>query len=257
MIKNIKILRSSYIYYFSGRHPKLLHCNVYVTMFYKVLNSFFFFLLWYSLFLIAFGMGFYIMLHDDSLVKDPHGLDKEDKNKYFNRTWTSLVKTSAMFVGELEFSDLPMNTNTYLGMLAYAFFLAFIFLIVVVLMNLLNGLAVSDTNDIKEKAEIYSYISRVETISYMESVLLGDPFDFLTNWPPSTFLARLPAMALCYQVAIILPRNALLMHPHKKKPILIFTRFTSCARVPEELDTRLLAPLGFFSSSGDLKIFFI
>merc|ERR1719431_2107436 len=73
-----------------GRHPKLLHCNVYVTMFYKVLNSFFFFLLWYSLFLIAFGMGFYIMLHDDSLVKDPHGLDEEDKNKYFNRTWTSL-----------------------------------------------------------------------------------------------------------------------------------------------------------------------
>ena len=198
MIKNIMILRSSCIYYFSGRHPKLLHCNVYVTMFYKVLNSFFFFLLWYSLFLIAFGMGFYIMLHDDSLVKDPHGLDKEDKNKYFNRTWTSLIKTSAMFVGELEFSDLPMNTNTYLGMLAYTFFLAFIFLIVVVLMNLLNGLAVSDTNDIKEKAEIYSYISRVETISYMESVLLGDPFDFLSNVP--VYLASLPSGSLLRQM---------------------------------------------------------
>merc|ERR1719474_1346084 len=183
-----------------GRHPKLLHCNVYVTMFYKVLNSFFFFLLWYSLFLIAFGMGFYIMLHDDSLVKDPHGLDEEDKNKYFNRTWTSLVKPSAMFVGELEFSDLPMNTNTYLGMLAYAFFLAFIFLIVVVLMNLLNGLAVSDTNDIKEKAEIYSYISRVETISYMESVLLGDPFDFLSNLPSGSFLRQLYRSGTCRRV---------------------------------------------------------
>ena len=167
-------------------------------MFYKVLNSFFFFLLWYSLFLVAFGMGFYIMLHDDSLVKDPHALDEDDKNKYFNRTWTSLVKTSAMFVGELEFSDLPMNTTTYLGMLAYSFFLAFIFLIVVVLMNLLNGLAVSDTNDIKEKAEIYSYISRVETISYMESVLLGDPFDFLSNVP--TYLANLPSGSLLRQM---------------------------------------------------------
>ena len=137
----------------SGRHPKLLHCNVYVTMFYKVLNSFFFFLLWYSLFLVAFGLGFYIMLHDDS-IKDLHQLEDDDKNKYFNRTWTSLVKTSAMFVGELEFSDLPINTNTSLGMLAYGFFLAFIFLIVVVLMNLLNGLAVSDTNDIKEKLRL-------------------------------------------------------------------------------------------------------
>ena len=67
-------------------------------------------------------------------------------------------------------------------------------------MNLLNGLAVSDTGLIMEQAEIVSYISRVETISHLESILLGDPFDFLANWPPATFLARLPAMALCYQV---------------------------------------------------------
>merc|ERR1719431_632921 len=118
-----------------GRHPKLLHCNVYVTMFYKVLNSFFFFLLWYSLFIIAFGMGFYIMLHDDS-GKLSGGQDGSGKNPYFNRTWLSLVKTSAMFVGELEFSDLPINPSTYEGMLAYVFFLAFIFLVSVVLMNL-------------------------------------------------------------------------------------------------------------------------
>ena len=166
-------------------------------MFYKVLNSFFFFLLWYSLFLIAFGMGFYIMLHDDSLVKDPHGLEEEDKNKYFNRTWTSLVKTSAMFVGELEFSDLPMNTNSYLGMLAYTFFLAFIFLIVVVLMNLLNGLAVSDTGLIRDEAEVVGWTSRVEHITYTESILLGDPFYFLSNWPPIKLIHRIPSCAVC------------------------------------------------------------
>ena len=166
-------------------------------MFYRVLNSFFFFLLWYSLFIIAFGLGFYIMLHDDSL-HNGYGLEDEDKNKFFNRTWLSLVKTSAMFTGELEFSDLPINQSTSLGMLAYAFFLVFIFLIVVVLMNLLNGLAVSDTNDIKDKAEIYSYISRVETISYLESVLLGDPFDFLSNVPQ--YLARLPSGSVLRQL---------------------------------------------------------
>merc|ERR1712235_225856 len=55
-----------------GRHPKLLHCNVYVTMFYRVLNSFFFFL-WYSLFIVAFGLGFYIMLHNDDGEKNLHG----------------------------------------------------------------------------------------------------------------------------------------------------------------------------------------
>jgi hypothetical protein len=34
-------------------------------------------------------------------------------------------------------------------MVAYGYFLVYVFLIVVVLMNLLNGLAVSDTGDIK------------------------------------------------------------------------------------------------------------
>merc|ERR1719510_1137517 len=111
-----------------GRHPKLLHCNVYVTMFYKVLNSFFFFLLWYSLFIIAFGLGFYIMLHNDNGLRQDDGLPAEDQNHLFNGTWLSLVKTSAMFVGELEFSDIPINSATYNGMLAYVFFLSFIFL---------------------------------------------------------------------------------------------------------------------------------
>ena len=103
-----------------------------------------------------------------------------------------------MFVGELEFSDIPIDLDSDLMPLSYLYFLSFVILIVVVLMNLLNGLAVSDTNDIKEKAEIYSYISRVETISYMESVLLGDPFDFLSNVP--VYLASLPSGSLLRQM---------------------------------------------------------
>ena len=31
----------------------------------KVLSTFFFFLLWYIFFILAFGLGFYIMLHND------------------------------------------------------------------------------------------------------------------------------------------------------------------------------------------------
>merc|ERR1719411_2166118 len=70
-----------------GRHPKLPHCNVYVTMFYRVLNSFFFFLLWYSLFIVAFGLGFYIMLHNDDGGNNQNNLPAEDQNPLFNRTW--------------------------------------------------------------------------------------------------------------------------------------------------------------------------
>lgn len=48
---------------FVARHPRLSLYNIYVTMFYKVLKTFFFFLVWYSFFVVAFALGFYIMLH--------------------------------------------------------------------------------------------------------------------------------------------------------------------------------------------------
>ena len=134
-----------------GRHPKLKEYNIYVTMFLKVLKTFLFFITWYSLFIIAFGLGFYILLHK------PEESVGADDYVFFNRAWLSIVKTTTMFVGELEFSDIPIDLDSSLAPLAYAYFLSFVFLIVVVLMNLLNGLAVSDTGIIREKAEIFSY----------------------------------------------------------------------------------------------------
>ena len=111
-------------------------------MFFKVLWSFFSFLSWYGLFIIAFGLSFYIMLHEDDNKQD----DGADKYEYFNITFLSVVKTMTMFVGELEFSDIPVNLDSFLMLVKYLFFLTFVFLIVVVLMNFLNGLAVSDTS---------------------------------------------------------------------------------------------------------------
>ena len=172
-----------------GRHPKLKEYNIYLTMFFKVMKTFLLFLTWYSLFIIAFGLGFFILLHKPEKQKKGEG-DYE----YFDQVWLSLVKTTTMFVGELEFSDWPVDLQSRLAPLAYIFFLSFVFLIVVVLMNLLNGLAVSDTGIIREKAEIFSYRSQVETISTFESMLLGDPFDFLSNVP--SMLAGFPSFSL-------------------------------------------------------------
>merc|ERR1712062_673063 len=161
-------------------------------MFLKVLKTFLFFITWYCLFIIAFGLGFYILLHK------PEEKIGEGDYVYFNKAWLSIVKTTTMFVGELEFSDIPIDLDSHLAPLAYAYFLAFVFLIVVVLMNLLNGLAVSDTGLIRDKAEIFSYRSQVETISTLESMLLGDPFDFLSNVP--AVLSSLPSCSLFRQI---------------------------------------------------------
>ena len=88
------------------------------------------------------------------LHKDPGDVG-EDEMVFFNKPWTALVKTSTMFVGELEFSDIPIDLNigdtdqaNHLAPLAYLFFLSFVFLIVVVLMNLLNG-------KLKKKPSLY------------------------------------------------------------------------------------------------------
>lgn len=176
-----------------ARHPRLARYNIYVTMFYKVLQTFFFFLVWYSLFIVAYGLAFYIMLHEDLPDSDL----SNSTYTFFNYPWLTLVKTSTMMVGEIEFGDIPIDIESSLSPVGYLFLLSFVFLILVVLMNLLNGLAVSDTSIIREKAEIVSAISRVETISYVESLLLGDPFDFLSNWPPFAWIKRLPSLAFC------------------------------------------------------------
>ena len=107
-----------------------------------------------------------------------------------------------MFVGELEFSDIPIDPDSRISWFSFSFLVVFVFFIVVILMNLLNGLAVSDTGIIMEQAEIVSQTTRVETISYMESVLLGDPFQFLSRWPP---VSGLPSLALCHQVSSSCP----------------------------------------------------
>merc|ERR1719266_991751 len=90
------------------------------------------------------------MLHKDF----PGFKPGEDHYIYFDGPWTSLVKTITMFVGELEFSDIPIDPDSKLSWLAFSFLVT---------------------------------------------------FDFLTNWPQATFLARLPAMALCYQVYELCP----------------------------------------------------
>ena len=128
-----------------------------------MLQTFIRFLVWYSLFIVSFGLGFYILLHRDSItLSEKKKEGKEEEFPFFDGLGTALVKTFTMFVGELEFADLPFKTAV-----GYLFLLAFVFLIVVVMMNLLNGLAVSDTGVIREEAEIYAYKCQVEIISYL------------------------------------------------------------------------------------------
>ena len=63
----------------------------------------------------------------------------------------------------------------------YFFFLSFLFFVVIILMNLLIGLAVSDIALIKDQAEIMAYKSQIDLICTTEAILLDDPYNFLSN----------------------------------------------------------------------------
>ena len=169
------------------RHPKWRKANVYLVMFRRIMHSFLRFLVWYAVLIVAFGLGFYIMLHKDvgsrnksSQVKNENKCPEkncceDEPYGYFDNPWLALVKTSTMFVGEIEFSDIPIEGGNLSVTFGYLFLLSFIFLVVMVLMNLLNGLAVSDIAEIVKASEIEGNISTINTISYFESLLLGDP----------------------------------------------------------------------------------
>ena len=136
-------------------------------MFYKVMKTFLFLFGIYVFIILAFGLAFFIVLHKDET--DNIAINESNTVEYvfFDTTWLALMKTSAMIVGELQFEDIPIF-NIYskdsARILTYVFLLIFVFLIVIVLTNLLNGLAVSDVAKIEAEAEFYVLSSRLQTI---------------------------------------------------------------------------------------------
>ena len=72
-----------------------------------------------------------------------------------------------MFIGEMDYLDLLFK-----HWLGYVFFVLFVFLMIIVLMNILNGLAVADIHKIQEEVDTYHLVSIVETLAYTSFVSL-------------------------------------------------------------------------------------
>ena len=117
-------------------------------MFTTVSTKFFYLLLWYSILLIGFALSFFLVFGPPAPPKKEGADEDGGGGGGFADIPGSLLKVSAMMTGELEFGDLPFDANPWTSRLI---FLAFLFLITIVLLNLLNGLAVSDTQAIQSK----------------------------------------------------------------------------------------------------------
>ncbi|XP_011883144.1 PREDICTED: transient receptor potential cation channel protein painless-like [Vollenhovia emeryi] len=161
-----------------SQHPRL---STGIEMFRTVSFNFMRFLFPYLFLILAFALAFYTLFKDgnDTNFPDP-GL--------------SLFKTVIMLTGEFDASDIPFISHP---VWSHIVFMLFVFFIAIVLFNLLNGLAVSDTAEILSKAELVGLISRIRLITYIEDVAVGEPFRHcsccnsrLSRWNPFGFLAK-------------------------------------------------------------------
>jgi ankyrin repeat protein len=144
----------------SGRLPLL---SVQFEMLKTVSLTFLSYMMGYVTLLIAFSLSFYMFFRRSS---------EQGGTEMFTNPFISFLKTIVMFTGEFEASDVSFDTLPYTS---HVIFLLFVVLVAIVLLNLLNGLAVSDTAEIKKDAETLSLVARAKLISRIEGVVNALP----------------------------------------------------------------------------------
>jgi hypothetical protein len=149
----------------TGKHPRFSQLNMSMTLFVSVVQSYVYFLLWYLLLIISFAFGFHIILFKPLA-------EESDKAQFFQHPFLSVVKTTTMMIGDLDVSDLVLPEGNLQGTLSFVFLLIFVFMVVIILMNLLNALAVREIGEMEVCAETLSYVSRVKTVLFMETAQL-------------------------------------------------------------------------------------
>lgn len=98
----------------------------------------------YFIFVITFGLCFYILIGKaETTPSDKPTDNSEETNGNFNKfsnPLAAIIKTIVMLTGEFDAGDIEFDS-----FYSYLLFLLYVLLMSIVLFNLLNGLAVSDT----------------------------------------------------------------------------------------------------------------
>uniref|UniRef100_A0A8D9BYS8 Transient receptor potential cation channel protein painless n=1 Tax=Cacopsylla melanoneura TaxID=428564 RepID=A0A8D9BYS8_9HEMI len=115
---------------------------------------------WYSIFIFAFGLCFYMLFKDSA----------PDDNKFVGPL-ASIFKTFIMSTGEFDSGSIPMeNYSPY----AQILFALFVFSIAIILLNILQGVAVSDTDVILKESKLLANISTIKFICSTENTAISD-----------------------------------------------------------------------------------
>jgi hypothetical protein len=143
-----------------GRLPLL---SVQVQMLTTVSLTFLSFMAGYIVLLVAFAFSFYLLFKRNVKVK---------YDVSFDSPFTSIMRTIIMFSSEFDASGLPFDT---LPGTSHVIFFLFIFFVAIVFLNLLNGLALGDTEDIRKITGTLSLEARARLISNAFEVFYALP----------------------------------------------------------------------------------
>ncbi|XP_017786221.1 PREDICTED: transient receptor potential cation channel protein painless-like [Nicrophorus vespilloides] len=135
--------------------------TIYIVMLRRVFLSFFKLFCIYFIIILAFASSFFLLFG-----KPCHTLPD------FKNYWKTLFRTFIMLTGEFNSSDLEFDENP---LISRVIFLLFVFCFAIVLLNLVNGLAVSDIQEIRKEAELVSLIDRAKYMSYVEYIFFNLP----------------------------------------------------------------------------------
>ncbi|XP_065199553.1 transient receptor potential cation channel protein painless-like [Planococcus citri] len=181
-----------------GKHPSFA---TEIAMFKKVAWNFMRFLFLYSGMILAFAFSFYILMRQNPLKQDPlndkgNTSNSKDVTSAFNNPITSIFKSFIMLTGEFDMESVPLGSSPFNS--NHLVFILFVFLIGIVLYNLLNGLAINDTRDIREDAELVGIASEIKLISDLELIanrnLFHCIFNLLSRYCPDRFKRYFPVV---------------------------------------------------------------
>ena len=164
-----------------GYHP---YWSKYISMFVGVLKSYTLYLLVYGFFLITFGLAFFQMF---------------PKSDDFPETFDLMIlKMLAMLLGEIDLMGTPFTSDTHTRWMEIIFFTLFLILIILVLQNLLNALAIKDTSEMLDASDTDTLLIILDLVKF---------------W--AFFLAKFNTFLSALNINIPLP-NTLSAFPGKK-----------------------------------------
>jgi len=138
---------------------KVPFVGIYIVMLLYVVSTFFKFFIVFFFLIIMFAFSFYVLLHDESSISS------------FKDPFSALIKTGVMMTGELGFDDFFFQDSVNPLPATWLLFTLFIIIMVIILMNLLVGLAVDDIQAVQMKAEMTKSTMQIEICLDSEKIL--------------------------------------------------------------------------------------